>query len=139
MGLAYKEQLLVQAGRGPLLMGVRAHVDAEDELRVVYAGIHAPMPFSGGLLLGTGYIYGVVLQGRALDARRNSNHPALEWRELHELIFDAGCLVEARNCSDAVEDLRRQLVESEHQPGTPAWRTQFASLLSRVFKRDYGA
>ncbi|NBC44820.1 hypothetical protein [Corallococcus exiguus] len=138
LALPYKEQLLVQAGRGPLLLGLSARVEPEGRLRVLYSDMHAPVQFSGGMLLGDGYIHALALHGRELQLRRNTIHPAFEWREVHELIFEMGRLVEAQDCSEAVVRIREHLASEQFEPGSPEWQAAHATLVAQAFRVDYG-
>ncbi|QSQ15621.1 hypothetical protein [Myxococcus landrumensis] len=137
LGVTYQEQLLVAAGRGPSLLGARGCVAPEDNLRVVYSGLSTPVCFSGGLLLGEGYIHAMPLVGRELELRKNTCHPAYEWHTIQELLFEEGRLVEARDCSGAIAQARRDLTSGHHEIGSMAWRAELARLTSQAFRADY--
>ncbi|WXH33655.1 hypothetical protein WA016_07665 [Myxococcus stipitatus] len=118
-------------------MGVSERVDPEGSLRVVFSGLQARAAFSGGVLLGSDYIYALPLEGRERQLRENTSHPAFEWGAVHELIFEAGQLVEARDCSKAMAQARVHLLGEQLEPGTPAWQAELTRLMSQTFCMDY--
>jgi hypothetical protein len=113
IGLSPPEEQEVQAGRGKPLFGqTPRYVDAWDE-HIVYERLHAPVAFSGGLLVAADFI-------RELYVHMGF-HPAWKYREVHELLFEKGRLVEARDCSQAMHGVRERLRESlSGRAGRPA-------------------
>ncbi|WP_163996535.1 hypothetical protein [Pyxidicoccus caerfyrddinensis] len=140
MQLPYVERLRIRAGRGPRLFGREASVDLDEGVRlpVLYQGLHAPIPFTGGMLLGDGYIYALHLPEPMLEVRRHTAHTAICWNEVHELRFQEGCLTEAHDVSEAAARLREELAVETNEPGTPAWSEDLQQRLGRIFRMDYG-
>src|SRR5215217_807972 len=138
LGLSFREQLMIKAGKGPSIRGLSPHVEAEGKLRVVYSGRHGPMPFSGGLLLGDDFIHVTALPERESRLRQFAMHPAFEWYEVLELVFEAGNLVQERNCSVEMRQVRSRLVSSQDGSNGDSWRKAIAGLVESVFFFDYG-
>lgn len=138
--LPYVERLRIRAGRGPRLFDKEASVDSDDNahLPVVYQDLHALVAFSGGMLLGDGYIHALSLPAPMREVRMHSVHTALCWREVHELLFQEGHLMEARDVSDAAARLREELAVESSEPGTPAWSEDLQYRLRNLFRLDYG-
>lgn len=118
-------------------MGVPGRIDPEGSLRVVFSDLHTRVAFSGGVLLGSDYIYALPLEGRERQLRENTSHPAFEWGAVHELIFETGLLVETRDCSKAMAQARDQLLSEQLKPGTPEWQAALMQLMSQAFRMDY--
>ncbi|NMO16189.1 hypothetical protein HPC49_11645 [Pyxidicoccus fallax] len=136
--LPYIDQLRIRAGKGPLLLGRAARVEPEETLCVVYENLHTPMSFTGGMLVGDGYILMPREEGRERQVRESTAHPIFEWRELGELLFEEGHLTEARDITEAAARLRQDLTTGPHEPGSPEWKTELATKVSPLFRRDYG-
>lgn len=93
-----------------LLYGAPFHLREGEDVGALFADFDGayedcpePVPFTGGLLLGRGFVPEYAL------IRRPS--PVLKFRRLHELIFSRGRLVKAQDCSHQIAELRRRQVD----------------------------
>ncbi|MCY1023223.1 hypothetical protein [Pyxidicoccus sp. MSG2] len=138
--LPYVERLRIRTGRGPRLFGREASVDLDEKERlpVLFQDLHAPIPFTGGMLLGDGYIHALDLPEPMREVRRHTAHTAICWNEVHELRFQEGCLTEAHDVSEATARLREELAVETSEPGTPAWSEDLQRRLGGIFRLDYG-
>ncbi|WP_164008593.1 hypothetical protein [Pyxidicoccus trucidator] len=128
LGLSPPEEQEVQAGRGKPLFGqAPRYVDTWDE-HVVYERLHAPVAFSGGLLVASDFV-------RELYVHMGF-HPAWKYREVHELLFEKGRLVEARDCSQTMHRVRERLREQPLGPGGSASRSEIEQWVSKTFRLD---
>lgn len=109
-----------------------------ERLSVLCQDLHAPTPFTGGMLLGDGYIHGFDLPEPMREVRTHTAHTAICWHEVHELRFQEGCLTEARDVSEAAARLREELAVATNEPGTPAWSEDLQRRLRCLFHLDYG-
>jgi len=77
----------------PLLLGVEP-VIAESEHAVAYSGLREPVPFTGRLVLGAGFIpFGSRRITDAITAASKYSTAPCCWRDVRELRFDAGRFV----------------------------------------------
>lgn len=90
---------------GPIINGVSPE-DPKSPLgfNCVYRGLNLPLPFTGGLLLGTGLVRGLLVN--------MGFHAFWKFEEVHELVFRQGQLVSAADKSELARTVReRNLVE----------------------------
>jgi hypothetical protein len=104
LGLPGPELALVRRGQGRSLFGVPPRLDEGLEAwlmgaPVVYAGLGAPVLYTGGVLLGDDVILRLC-GGGGVPA-------AWKYRAVHELVFEEGALREAHDLSAAAADFRR--------------------------------
>jgi hypothetical protein len=104
-------------GRGsdPPLFGVLPRRSEEpsdrpsmDAAFSTFESLRAPVAFTGGLLIGHGFIDDLYAH--------MGFHPAWKFRRVHELIFEGGQLLEAFDRSDAAEGFRERLTSEDVQP-----------------------
>ena len=120
-----QDAALAARGDGPLLFGARPGYD-EYEGCVVYAALGAPIPFTGGLLLGRDFIHELYVH--------MGFHPAWKFRQVHELLFEQGRLLEAFDRSEAAAEVRRSLTPDDLRPGDPS---KIGEWIERTFSLRY--
>jgi hypothetical protein len=131
LGMGAEEVEDVKAGRGPELFGQRPKYVAKAFVGpVVYSGLRGPVPFSGGLLLAEGFI-------RELYVHMGF-HPAWKYREVHELIFEKGRLVEEMDCSQMMAQVRERLARQPLGPDSSASKAELEEWIAKTFRLDYG-
>jgi len=74
----------------------------------VYSGLDRLVPFTGGLLLGNGFIEELY--------EHMGFHPAWKFREVHELVFREGQLQRAADCSEAADKFRKTFAAEALKP-----------------------
>lgn len=89
-----------------------------------FSNVGLPLTYSGGLLLGRDFI-------RELYVHLGF-HPAWKYQHVHELVFEQGRLVEAR---DASQDMARLRTQVQGEPAAPRHRIE--EWIADCFKRDY--
>ena len=95
----------------------------------LYDGADLPVPFTGGLRLGHGFIPELyVHMGFA---------PAWKFEEVHELRFEAGCLVGATDESAEMRRQREQAVEGELAPPRSSGVERITDWIRSTFDRTY--
>jgi hypothetical protein len=115
----------------PVLFGVPPKAD-EGEVPlfdVVYEGLRHPVAYSGGLLLGRDFI-------RELYVHMGF-HPAWKYREVHELVFQGGELVQETDRSEQVAEFRREIADRPLEPGNGAERAEIQRWIEKCFSQEY--
>jgi hypothetical protein len=92
-------------------------------------GVRELVPFTGGLLLGDGFI-------RELYVHMGF-HPAYKFRVVHELVFDAGRLVEEHDRSAQMAEFREMLSAGSLEPGSRASKAEIEQWVGRCFSQEY--
>jgi hypothetical protein len=87
-----------------------------------------PIVYSGGLQIGKDLIRGLYTH-RVFPS-------AWKFSQVHELVFDQGSLVEARDLSDAMALLRARM-RDEPQRDPMSARDQITDWIRRCFRRTY--
>lgn len=135
-GKLHLQELLLHSppGRPPDLNGVACLPDQESCFGYWhFHEIGLPLIHSGGLLLGRNFI-------EELYAHIGF-HPMWKFRQVHELVFEEGQLVEARDASTDTEILRVKVQDTWTQyeiGGEPVcMRDRIKKLIVNCFKRDY--
>lgn len=129
IGLAPEEEAEVKAGRGKPLFGKVPRYVSETHERVVYERLRGPVAFSGGLLIAHGFVRELYVH--------MGYHPAWKFKEVHELVFEEGRLVEAHDCSDAMARIRERLRKQPLAPGSTASKGEIEQWISKTFRLDY--
>lgn len=91
--------------------------------------VELPLAYTGGLVIGRSFIRELYVH--------MGYHPAWKYQYVHELIFEQGQLVEARDISPEMAGIRTK-VQDEPKPGTKASRDQIGEWIANCFSRDYG-
>lgn len=94
-----------------------------------FCNVDLPLAYTGGLVIGRDFI-------RELYVHMGF-HPAWKYRHVHELVFDRGRLVEARDATLEVARLRTRM-RDELKPGQLATRDEIKAWIEGCFSRDYG-
>src|SRR5262249_30330814 len=93
----------------------------------VFEDLDAPVPFSGGMLLGSDFLREYYVH--------MGFHPAWKYADVVELIFDAGQLVQEFDRSTAMAEVRAKFDPKQLRgPSDPA---SIEAWVARCFSRDY--
>lgn len=118
-------------GIPPSLFGVSPKSD-EGDMRlfdVLYEGMDYPIPYTGGLLLANDFIEGLYVH--------MGFHPAWKYREVHELIFQNGEIVQEANRSGQIAELRRKLSTRPLKPDLDAKPENIMRWIEKCFSQEY--
>ena len=107
------------------LFGVKPTV-GEFEGPFYYEGLAFPLPFSGRLLACRGFIDDLYVH--------MGFHPAWKYKKVMELAFDDGRLIEHRDRSDAVAELRRRIQAGEEPDRNGG--AEIHDWMNNIFKRN---
>ncbi|QSQ17448.1 hypothetical protein [Myxococcus landrumensis] len=129
IGLSERAMRAAQHGEGPSLLEQRP-VRSEQAHCFVYNNLAAPIPFSGGLLIAADFIQELYFHGGFQNAWK--------FREVHELLFEGGRQVQARDCSSEMANIRESLKDPQLGPtgfcARRKLRQQVAGFLTRQYK-----
>src|SRR5262249_3542385 len=115
----------------PILFGVRPKPDT-GELRLfdaVYDRLRHPVPSSGGLLLARDLL-------KELYVHIGFN-PAWKDREVHELVFRDGALVQETGRCAQIAELRQEIADRPLEPGYEAKRPEILRWIEKCFSQEY--
>ncbi|WNG46798.1 hypothetical protein F0U60_23755 [Archangium minus] len=129
LGLEPREELAARHGKGKPLFGRVPRYMGQPHGSVVYEQLHWPTLFSGGLLVATDFIQELSVH--------TGIHPAWRFKEVHELLFEEGRLVEAFDCSVAMTRVRERMHVSTLTPGRSLSRSEIEQRLEALFRLDY--
>lgn len=145
LGLGGEDAAAAARGEGPMLFGrvprrytVRGHSTnlhtgevktSWESSDFVVGGLREVVPFTGGLLLGDGFI-------RAMYVHMGF-HPAYKFREVRELVFDAGRLTEEHDRSAQMAEFREMLSARTLEPGERASPGEIEAWVKRCFSLEY--
>src|SRR5262249_28106356 len=86
------------AGSAPDLFGIRPN---QFEAGVNYEDLSHKVPYTGGLLIAREFIKELYVH--------MGFHPAWKYREVHELVFENGTLIQQADRSDEMAELRHRI------------------------------
>jgi hypothetical protein len=147
LGLGEKDRVLAEQGEGPKLFGQVPRRYVEHGYRIVHDaagtteerswessdfivdGLREPVPFTGGLLLGAGFIEELYVH--------MGFHPGWKFRKVHELIFDKGRVVEETDRSDEMAEFREMIAGRPLGPRDPDNQEEIKQWIERCFSLDY--
>lgn len=131
LSVAAELKVALSQGRGPTLFGSRlrwTRSNREEEGDVL-VDPPAPIPFTGGLLLGDGFLPRLAV---------NMGFPAAwKFQSVRELLFENGLLLDDRDLSAPMEEKRTRLAAQPLKPGREATKEEREAWLKRSFSLDY--
>jgi hypothetical protein len=95
----------------------------------VYKSIGWKVPFTGGLLLGRDFIQELYVH--------MGFHPAWKFRQVHELIFEAGDLLEAHDRTEEIAAVRREMRNKPQGPFDVQNQMKAEEWIKKSFSLDY--
>lgn len=141
--LGKKDKATAARGEGPKLFGKVPHRYTEygqqlnlgnNEVKTswessdfIVDALWELVPFTGGLLLGDDFIEEMYVH--------MGFHPAYKFQIVHELIFDAGRLVEEHDRSAQMADFREMHSSKSLEPGSKASRAEIEAWIERCFSQ----
>ncbi len=116
-------------GEAPLVNGVQSLAPEGGIFNHVYEALDLPVAFTGNLLAAGDFIQELYVH--------MGFHPAWKYRKVFELVLNEGGVLETRDVSERMEEIRREMVKSPVQPGVNATREQIEKWINSTFRRDY--
>jgi hypothetical protein len=126
IGLSDSDRVLAAGGGLPFAPGIKP-VSAE------FGGerlekLSLPVPYTGGLLLAEGFIQKLYVH--------MGFHPAWKYRDVRELIFEQGRLLEDHDRTTAMAELREKLAAKPLRPDITR-EGDVMAWIEKCFSRDY--
>lgn len=110
-------------GRSPMPQKERSLFD------VIYDRLRHPVPYTGGLLLGDGFIEELYVH--------MGFHPAWKFREVHEVIFEDGVVVTETDRSEAMAGFREEISHRPLEPDLDTDREDISKWIAKCFSQEY--
>ncbi|MBX7223774.1 MAG: hypothetical protein K1Y36_27920 [Blastocatellia bacterium] len=107
IGVAEPERPKVRQGKGKPLNGVVPKWSASEHC-AMYEDLNLPVEFSGKLLVGTDFI-------RELYVHMGF-HPAHTYREVYEVVIEAGTVTNVTDCSEKMAQIREAKMNRRDRP-----------------------
>jgi hypothetical protein len=121
--------------RGPAINGVEPS-EPKSKFRFFnnhYKRLNYHLEYSGGLLLGAGFIDRLYVH--------MGFHPAWKYRTVIELVFENGILRGQADLSEKIAEVRKMILESQQRRGPETARIrseeQIRQFIERAFDRSY--
>ena len=119
-----------RAGKGPELFGKESSGVSKFMSLHQFENLSFLMPFSGGLLLGNGFL-------RELYVYMGLHH-AWKYKKVVELMFEDGVLVESSDHSERMAEIReRMLIDGEFNRWKSGDERKIRELIEQSFSRNY--
>ncbi len=115
----------------PVLFGVKPQIRFEQLSPgdFIYPHLNHSVTFTGGLLLARDFIRGLMVN--------MGFQSAWKYREVHELIFQDGRLIEQRDVSARIAELRQKLSQQPLEPIHPDQKTEVKNWINECFSQKY--
>jgi hypothetical protein len=114
---------------GPLINRVKPGFPTKDTFDNIYRDPGLHIPFTGGMLVANGFIQTLYVH--------MGFHPAWKHEIVFELVFSQGDLLETRNVSRPMAELRQEMIRQPLQPGRDDSRKKLEDRIASTFKRSY--
>jgi len=130
LGLSNEDAIRARAGNGPQIFGISPQPDRFAGF--IYEGLQSPVNFTGGLLIADDFIRDLYVH--------MGFHPAWKYKNVREVIFDAGYLVDDFDRSLDMEKARLNFIrdskETGNKPNIPS-RVEIEAWIEKCFSRNY--
>jgi hypothetical protein len=114
----------------PPLNGVAARQSEHAFIgRWLFENVGLHLPYSGGLILARNFIQELYVH--------MGFHPAWKYEVVHELVFEQGALIEQRDVSVQMAEIRQKASQTL-KPDPRSSRSAIEAWISKCFSRDYG-
>ena len=114
---------------GPAIHDVMPVFSQESTFDNTYNDLKLPVDFSGGILAASDFVQGLYIH--------MGFHPAWKYRNVFELIVSHGYVIETRNVSERMQEIRNEMVKAPLEPGIHATKEQIEEWVASTFKLDY--
>jgi hypothetical protein len=112
---------------GPVINGIKPELNPQHHLNNFYEDLNLPLNFTGGILLAKDFIQELYVH--------MGFHPAWKFGTVYELIFQDGKLIEKRNMSKKMAEIRNKLSDKPLKPDFS--ETDLHEWIDSTFKLEY--
>jgi hypothetical protein len=113
---------------GPLINHLRP-VFSASTFDNIYHDLNLHIDFSGGMLVASGFLQELYVH--------MGFHPAWKYETVFELVFLQGILLETKDVSRQMAELREKITRQPLQPGRDASGQELEDWIASTFKRSY--
>jgi hypothetical protein len=114
---------------GPAINNILPVFSTKNTFNNIYQHLDLHIDFSGGMLVANGFIQVLYVH--------MGFHPAWKYETIFELVFSQGTLIETKDVSRQMAELRDKMTRQPLQPGTGASRQDLEDWIASTFKRSY--
>jgi len=114
---------------GPVIDEVKPVFSRENTFDNTYAGLNLPVDFSGGILAASDFVQQLYVH--------MGFHPAWKYRNVFELVLAQGYVLETRDVSERMEQIRNEMIKSPLEPDASATPEQIEAWVAAAFRLDY--
>jgi hypothetical protein len=117
------------AQEGPLINTILPEFSINGTFNNIYHDLDLRIDFTGGMLIANGFIQALYVH--------MGFHPGWKYATVFELVFSQGYLLEAKDVSRQMAELRDRMTRQPLQPGTDVSRQELEDWIASTFKRSY--
>lgn len=128
-GLVLDTLLVNLDQEGPLVNDVHPVFTNKGSFNNTYNDLHLHMDFTGGILMARGFIQQLYIH--------MGFHPAWKYETIFELIFSQGHVLDTRDVSTEMAELRDKMTRQPLEPDRNASQLEIENWIASTFKRDY--
>lgn len=114
---------------GPLIDHLRPVFSTAGTFDNIYHDLDLHIDFTGGMLVASGFIQALYVH--------MGFHPAWKYETVHELVFSQGTLLETKDVSRQMAELRDRMTRQPPQLGTDASGQELEDWIASTFMRIY--
>jgi hypothetical protein len=114
---------------GPLINHLQSIFSTAGTFDNVYHDLNLHIDFTGGMLVASGFLQELYVH--------MGFHPVWKYETVHELVFSQGTLLETKDVSRQMAELRDKMIRQPLQPGMGASRQKLEDWIASTFKRSY--
>lgn len=114
---------------GPAINGIDPVFSHQAMFNNTYNDLHLPMDFTGGMLIAQGFIQQLYVH--------MGFHPAWKYESVFELSISHGHVLEIKDVSQEMAELRDKMTQKPLQPGRDASKSEIERWIESTFKRNY--
>jgi hypothetical protein len=114
---------------GPPINNLRPVFSSAGTFDNIYHDLNLQIDFTGGMLVAIGFIQALYVH--------MGFHPAWKYETVFELVFSQGHLLETKDVSRQMAELRDRMARQPLQPGTDVSRQGLEDWIASTFKRSY--
>jgi len=114
---------------GPAINNILPEFSTRSTFNNTYHDLNLHIDFSGGMLVANGFIQALYVH--------MGFHPAWKYETVIELAFSNGYLLDTKDVSGQMAELREKMTRQPLQPGTDASRQELDDWIASTFKRSY--
>ena len=114
---------------GPLINHLQPVFSTTSTFDNIYPDLNLHIDFTGGMLVASGFIQALYVH--------MGFHPAWKYETVFELTFSQGSLLETKDVSERMAELRKEMAQKPLQPGPDTPRKKLEDWIASTFKRSY--